>query len=439
MNDRRELFGWYVYDWANSAFYTTVIAVFLGPYLTEIAKAAADADGFVYPLGIRVAAGSLYSYTVFLSVFLQMIFLPLLGAIADYSNLKKHLLVIFAYTGSLATMGLYFLEGGRYLLGSVLFLVANFSVGASIVFYNAFLNEIASPARRDAVSSNGYAAGYIGGALLLAANLYLFSNAESFGLTTGAAVRISLLSSGVWWGVFTLVPIALLKRRGAVKTVPEGETRITVGFKQLKHTLKQLPRYPHTLLFLAAYLLYNDGIQTVIALASTFGQEELGLEISTLTTVILMVQFIAILGATVFKYIAAAISTKRAIILAVVVWTATIVYAYGALRTARDFYIMGAVIGVVMGGAQALSRSLYSLMIPAGKESEFFSLYEISDKGTSWLGPLIFGLTYQFTLSYRLAILSIAVFFVAGLVLLLFVNVRKAVAEAGSGVGDGLT
>jgi MFS transporter, UMF1 family len=222
----------------------------------------------------------------------------------------------------------------------------------------------------------------------------------------------------------------LLKRHQAVKSLPAGETQLTIGFKQLKHTLKELPRYRHTMLFLLAYLLYNDGIQSVIALASQFGSEELGLEISTLTMVVLIVQVVAIFGAIIFRHIARWTGTKRAIIISVVVWTATIVYAYSALRTARDFYIMGAVIGIVMGGSQALSRSLYSLMIPVGKEAEFFSIYEISDKGTSWLGPIIFGLTYQFTKSYRLAILSLVTFFISGLVVLTFVNVRKAVDRA---------
>jgi UMF1 family MFS transporter len=245
-------------------------------------------------------------------------------------------------------------------------------------------------------------------------------------------VRISLLSSGIWWAIFTLIPMRLLKRHQAVKSLPSGETPLTVGFKQLKHTLKELPRYRHTMLFLLAYLLYNDGIQSVIALAALFGSKELGLEISTLTAVILIVQFVAIFGALIFKQVAQWIGTKQAIMISVVIWTATIVYAYAALRSARDFYIMGAIIGIVMGGSQALSRSLYSLMIPAGKEAEFFSIYEISDKGTSWLGPLVFGVTYQITRSYRIAILSIAAFFLSGLVLLAFVNVRKAVEKVGA-------
>lgn len=437
MNDRRELFGWYIYDWANSAFYTTVVTVFLGPYLTTVAKAAADAEGFIYPLGIKVAPGSYFSYVVSLSVFFQMIFLPVLGAISDYSHLKKQMMAFFAYTGSFATMGLYFLQGDRYLLGGALFLVANFSIGASIVFYNAFLNDIASPDRRDSVSSIGYAFGYVGGGSLLAANLVLFSKAESLGLSSGQAVRISLVSAGVWWAVFTLIPLLTLKRRGAGKALPPGESHLTVGFKQLGHTLKSMIHYPQTLLFLLAYLLYNDGIQTVIALASQFGSEELGLEISTLTATVLVVQFVAFFGAIIFNYIAKATGTKRAIVISLIIWICVIVYAYAALRTARDFLVMGAVIGIVLGGSQALSRSLYSRVIPVGKEAEYFSLYEVSDKGTSWLGPLMFGFAYQYTRSYRIAILSVAIFLISGLILLLFFNARKATAEAGNQSEEG--
>jgi MFS transporter, UMF1 family len=433
MKNRRELYGWYVYDWANSAFYTTVVTVFLGPYLTQVTETAAGGpEGYVYPLGIKVLAGSFFGYVISLSVLCQMIFLPLLGAISDYSHMKKQLLGFFAYLGSFATMGLYFLEGDRYLLGGVLFLIANFSVGASIVFYNAFLPEIAEPERRDAVSSIGYAWGYLGGGLMLAANLFLFANASSYGISTAHAVRISLMSSGAWWAIFTLVPMATLRQRQSVKSLPEGEGYLTAGFTQLKHTLKGLPRYPQTMLFLLAYLLYNDGIQTIIAMAATFGDKELGLDISTLTQVVLLVQFVAFFGATIFNFVAKFVGTKRAIIISLIIWTATVIYAYSALRTARDFFIMGAVIGIVLGGSQALSRSLYSLMIPKGKEAEYFSLYEVSDKGTSWLGPFIFALTLQMTLSYRVAILSLVTFFILGLGLLFFVNVRKAMIEAGN-------
>jgi len=432
MSNRRERVGWYFYDWANSAFFTTVVTVFLGPYLTEVTKAAADPNGFVHPLGISVRAGSFFAYMVSLSVFMQVIFLPMLGAVADYSRLKKEMLGLFAYIGSFATMGLYFLHGSNYVLGGILFLIANLSFGASVVFYNAYLNDIAAPEERDSVSSNGFAVGYIGGGLLLGLNLILFSKAEFFGLTSEHAVRISLMSSGAWWAVFTLIPLATLKRHQALKSLPEGKTYLTAGFSQLGHTLRKLPRYPQTLLFLLAYLLYNDGIQTVIALSTQFGQEELGLSSQTLVQVVLMIQFIAFFGATFFNYIAKAIGARRAVMLSLVIWSGVVMYAYSLLSTAREFYILGAVIAIVLGGSQALSRSLYSLMIPKGQESEYFSLYEVSDKGTSWLGPLIFGIAYQRTNSYRLAILSLLTLFVVGLLVLSLVNVRKAASEAGN-------
>ena len=427
---RREQRAWYFYDWANSAFPTTVLTVFIGPYLTTIAKAAAGSDGFVYPLGLKVAPESFFPYVVSLSVLLQVIFLPLLGAIADYSHFKKQMLAFFAYVGAFATMGLYFLQGTNYLLGGALFLVANLSFGASIVFYNAFLVDIAAPEDRDRVSSMGWALGYIGGGLLLALNLLLFAKASDFGLSIGEAVRINLASAGVWWAVFTVIPLVALKRRQPVKQLPPGGHYLTVGIRQLRNTLGKIRAHPHALLFLVAYLIYNDGIQTVISLASVFGQEELGLSMTTLTTVILMVQFVGFFGAILFNYIARAISAKRAIIVSLLIWIGTLVYAYAFLKTTRDFYMMAAVIAIVLGGSQALSRSVYSLMIPKGQESEYFGLYEISDKGTSWLGPLLFGLALQFTGSYRIAIVSLIIFFVVGLLLLFRVSVRQGVLEA---------
>jgi len=436
MKNRRQRIGWYVYDWANSAFYTTVVTVFLGPYLTGVTKAAAETLGegnsFVYPLGIKVFYGSFFPYVVALSVGLQMVFLPILGAIADYSNRKKQMLGLFALIGSFATMGLYFLYGTNFLLGGGLFVIANLSYGASIVFYNSFLPDIASAEDRDRVSSVGWAVGYLGGGLLLALNLYLFSNAESFGLSSGEAVRISLASSGAWWAVFTLPTLLTLKNRLPSKQPPPGQHFIATGFKQLVHTIKTARRYPQTLLFLIAYLLYNDAIQAVIALASVFGSEELKLEQSTLVQVILMVQFAAFFGALLFNLIAKATGGRRAIIVSLVIWTGVLVYAYGLLHTKLQFFILGAVIAIVLGGSQALSRSVYSLMIPKGQEAEYFSLYEVSDKGTSWLAPLMFGLALQITGSYRVAILSLVVFFVAGLALLLRVDVRKAAIEAGN-------
>jgi UMF1 family MFS transporter len=430
--DRRERWGWYAYDFANSAYSTTVVTVFLGPYLTSIARAAADADGFVRFLGLPIAAGAFFPYVVSLSVLLQVVCLPVLGAIADFSHLKKHGLVTFALIGAASTTGLFLVEGTNYVLGGVLFLISNLCFGASIVFYNAFLPDIAPPDQRDSISSRGWAAGYLGGGLLLALNLVLFSQAPAFGLSQGTAVRIGLLSAGLWWGLITLVPLVTLRTRQPVRTLSHGERYLTAGFRQLRHTLRNATSYPQTLLFLAAYIFFNDGVQTVIALSSQFGQEELGLSIGTLTSVILMVQFVAIFGALGFGRLASIIGSKRAVALCLVVWTLTVAYAFALLRTTLDFYMLGAVIAIVLGGTQALSRSLFSLMIPRGQESEYFSLYEVSDRGTSWIGPLLFGLALQFTGSYRVAILSLVILFAIGFVLLSRVNVRRAAIEAGN-------
>jgi UMF1 family MFS transporter len=427
---RREQFGWYVYDWANSPFATTVVTVFLGPYLTTVTKSAADPSGFVHLLGVPIHAGSFFPYVVSLSVLGQVVLLPLLGAIADYAHRKKEMLGGCAFLGAAATIGFYFLDHGRFLLGGALFVVANVSFGASIVFYNAFLPDIASVQERDAVSSRGWALGYLGGGLLLALNLWLFSAASRLGLGVAHTVRINLASAGVWWAAFTLVPLASLRNRRPVRELPRGENYVTTGFRQLGRTLRSARHYPHTLTFLAAYLLYNDGIQTVITMSSVFGQEELGLPMSTLTAVILMVQFVAFAGALAFERVARVVGGKHAIAVSLVIWCGAVAYAWGFLRTAAEFYALAAVIAIVLGGSQALSRSVYSLMIPRGQEAEYFSLYEISERGTSWLGPLLFGLALQFTGSYRIAILSVVVFFVVGLALLTRVDVARAAQEA---------
>jgi len=430
---RREQRGWYFYDWANSAFSTTVVTVIGGPYLTAVTRSAAGADGFVNPLGIPVSAGAFFPYVISLSVFLQVILLPVVGAIADRSRRKKELLALFAYVGSVATMAMYFIGGSAYLSGGLLFLAANLSFGASIVVYNSFLPEIAEPEERDRVSSRGWAVGYLGGGLLLAANLGLFFARDSFGLSQGHAARISLLSAGAWWALFSVIPLRALRSRIPAHRSEQGATVVTAGFRQLIGTLRAARSYPQTLLFLAAYLLYNDGIQTVITLSATYGGEELDLGQSTLISAILMVQFVAFLGALLLGTLANVFGAKRVVLASLTLWTAVIAVSYSLQAGAAwQFYLLAAFIGIVLGGSQALSRSLFSHMIPPGQEAEYFSLYEISERGTSWLGPLLFGLTYQLTGSYRSALASLVIFFVAGFLLLALVNVRRAITEAGN-------
>jgi len=432
VHSKREQRGWYFYDWANSAFPTSVVTLFFGLHLTALSRAAAGPDGYVHLLGLRLAPEAVWSYLISLSVLTQVIALPLLGAIADYGRKKRQLLGVTAYTGAIATMLMFFLQGSNYLLGCALFLVANFAFGGSIVIYNAFLPEIAGPEERDAVSSNGWGLGYLGGGLLLALNLLLFNRTEALGISDGVAIRISLASAGIWWAVFTVIPLVTLRNRDTGKTLAQGESYVSAGLRQLRRTLSDVRHYPHTLLFLLAFLIYNDGIQTVLNLAGQFGGDFLGLSASVLAGAILVAQFVALLGALGFKYVAAWMGNKRAVMMSLVIWCFTLVYVYGWVETAADFYLMSAIVGLVMGGSQALSRSIFSFLIPPGQEAEYFSLYEISDKGTSWLGPMFYGLALQFTGSYRTSIVLLIVFFLIGLALLTKVDVRRGAIAAGN-------
>ena len=426
IDNPKEIFGWTMYDWANSAFSTTVVSVFLGPYLTDIAANAANADGFVSFLGIPILATSLFSFAVSASVILQVLFLPVLGAAADYSNARKRLMALFATIGALATMALFFLTDTGWVFGTGMFIIANLSFGAAIVFYNAFLPDIASPENRDSVSSRGFALGYLGGGLYLLINLIMFQTMSD----TGLAIRLSLMGAGIWWLLFSQITFRRLQNRRPAQTLAPGEKYLSASMRQLGGTLREFRSRPHTLRYLIAYLIYNDGIQTVIAISAVYGSQELGMSAGTLATVILMVQFVAFGGAFLFNWIAQRTSTKNAIVISLVIWSLLVIYAYGFLQNDSQFFMMGAVLALVLGGSQALSRSLFSQMIPAGRESEFFSFYEISERGTSWIGPLVFGLVNQAFRSLRLGILSLVFFFVIGLALLLRVDVDQAVAEA---------
>ncbi len=438
-NDRREVFGWIVYDWANSGFYTTVVAALFGDYVTRLAQAAVGENGVIFSFGpLLVTAKSLAPFTVGTSVFLQVFLLPILGALGDYSALKKRLMLFFCYAGVIATCLLFFLTTGRHLFGAAIFIIANLCFGASIVFYNSFLPEIATEDQRDRVSSRGYAWGYLGGGLLLALNLVFVFAASRFGITTGMAVRLSLLSAGVWWGGFSIITFRRLQVRPAVRMLPPNQSYLTIGFAELASTFAELRRLRETLKYLVAYLFYNDGIQTVITVSGAFLGQELfaarGIETPPqfLLGILLMVQFVAFFGALGFERVARAVGTKRAILISLVGWGGVVTYAYGFLRTVPQAWILAVFIALVMGGSQALSRSLFSQMIPRGREGSFFGLYEISERGTSWLGPIVFAEVVAYTGSYRQAILSLIVFFVVGTILLIVTNTERAIHAAGN-------
>jgi UMF1 family MFS transporter len=434
------------YDWANSAYATTVAAVFLGPTLDAMAKQAACAQRGLQGaaceaaenvplefLGITLSYDSWFPYVLGLSILVQIVVLPITGAVADRSRRKTQILALFAYVGAVATMLMYFVADGRFLLGWVLYLIANMAFGASIVVYNAFLAEISTPDERDKVSAQGWALGYLGGGLLLGANLALFGVHESLGLSAGHAARISLLSAGLWWALFTLIPLSRLRNRREAALLPPGGRVVSAGFRQLRHTLRGARAYPRTLLFLAAYLFYNDGIQSVILLTAVYAVNELKFEQSTIIVAILMAQFVAFTGALMLGRLARLFGAKRVVLGSLVLWTLVVAAAYFLEERATiQFFALAALIGFVLGGSQALSRSLYSQMIPRGEEAEYFSLYEISERGTSWLGAVTFATVNELTGSYRAAILSLVAFFVVGFGLLAAVNVRRAIAEVGN-------
>lgn len=439
-NDRKEVFGWIMYDWANSAFYTTVVSVLVGPYLTALAQADVGRGGVVLGLGPlgSITSDNLFPATLGFSVFIQIFLLPVLGSIADYTNLKKRLMAAFCYTGVIASCLLFFVSGDSYLWGCALLMVANISFAAANVFYNAFLIDITTEDKRDRVSSHGYALGYLGGVIMLLLNLGLIGYASTLGISEGLAVRISMLSASLWWGVFAIVTFKLIKNRGAVKENVPKRKLVTVGFKEVFKTLKELYGLRYTCLFLIAYLFYNDGIQTVILNSSVFLSQELfvarGLETSQafLLGIFVVAQVAALFGSLIFEWISRFLGTKRTILVCVAIWCCIVIYAYAFLQSTAQAFVMAIFIGLVLGSTQALSRSLYSQMIPKERESAFFGLYEISEKGTSWVGNLVFAVVVGTTGSFRHAILALIVFFVVGFVILLFTNTTKAIHAAGN-------
>jgi UMF1 family MFS transporter len=440
----REWRSWYFYDWANSAFVTTVGTVLLGPYLTAVAERAAcgrvgttddPCSGLLSVLGIPVAAGSLSSYTVTVATLLSAVLLPVIGAIADRSGRKRHMLLGFAWTGAIAATLLFFTGGDAWQPIVALMLVASISLGGSLVIYDSILNDISAEDDRDTVSSRGWALGYLGGGLLLAANLVLLNFAESVGLTSEQAARISFASAGLWWGLWTLVPFLGLRDRPPVNVEQVSGGLLKASFTQLVDTVKDLRHYPQTLLFLLAYLFYNDGIQTVIASAAVFGSRELGLGNSSLVLAILVVQFVAFFGALLLGRVARRVGAKRTILGSLIVWGLVSLAAY-FLPTGQllPFLGLSVAIGFVLGGSQALSRSLYSTLVPRGREAEYFGLYQAAERGTSWFGTLTFGLVFQFTGSYRLSVVALLTFFVIGFALLSRVDVVRGVRDAGNAV-----
>ncbi|RCW40502.1 UMF1 family MFS transporter [Halopolyspora algeriensis] len=448
---RRQHRGWCWYDWANSVFPTSVTTVFLSLYLTTVATRAAEADVArngvdacpggnalrqcdVSLFGWAFPAGSLWGYLLSAATVLQVLVLPITGAVADRTRNKRAMLAVFAFTGA-ATTSLLALVGGRnWQLGVVLFIAANLCFGAAVVVYYSFLPEIADPDERDRLSSRGWAFGYLGGGVALALHLLIYLGHDALGIETDTAVRLVFASSGVWWAAFTVFPLIGLggSNRATESTGYEGSVA-TAGFRQLLSTVRQARHLPLTLGFLGAYMIFTDGINTVTKVAAQYGDVELRLPQDVLIVTILIVQFIAFVGGVLHGALAHRLGAKRTIMVSLGVWILVLGCAYFVQAgQTLQFYGLAVGIGLVLGGTNALSRSVFSQMVPAGKEAEYFSLYEIGERSTSWLGPLVFAVVGQATGSLRPAILSLVVFFVVGLVLVSFVPVRRAIEAAGN-------
>ncbi|HEX5495079.1 MAG TPA: MFS transporter [Mycobacteriales bacterium] len=432
---RRQRRGWYWYAWASHTFPTTVTTVFMSRYLTSVAETAVGGrNGRLHVLGIPIAPGSLFVYLVSFSTVLLVVLMPVTGALADRTGRKRELLLGLGYAGAAACVLMWFVRGGNWKLGALLYFLAFVAYSCAAVVYHSMLCDLAGPEDRDRVSSYGWAFSYVGGGILLAVNF-----AFTFFIADRAVVaRLSLMSAGVWWAAFAVVPLLALRGPlgGVERSVaPPVGSLVAAGFQQLRQMFSRLRSFPLTVFFLVAFLVYNDGIQTVTTVAAQYGDKELHLSESTLLSAILLVQFVAFGGALLLGRIAGWFGAKRVVLGSLVGWILVVVLAYG--MRARDpvqFFEIAMLIALVLGGSQALSRSMFSHLVPAGEEAEYFGLYEVSDSGTSWLGPLLFGLAFQNTGSYRSALFSLVVFFVVGFVLLAFVPVRRAIVAVGNTV-----
>jgi UMF1 family MFS transporter len=437
---RNQQKAWNWYDWANSAFYTTVLSVMFAPYMITVAgKAAgcADADDTcsktVNVLGLHLAAGSLPRYLISFATISSAVVLPIVGAFVDRSAHKKRNMCLFAWSGAAFGCLLFFLKDDQWQLGAFAVVVSSVLAGCSLTAYYAILVDISTEEERDDASSRGWAFGYLGGGVLLAINLAMFLGHDAIGLSKSMSVRLSLLSAALWWAAFTIIPFVRLRDYAPVDVVQESGSILQRSFGQLATTLRDMRHYPMTLTFLLAYLFYNDGIQTVITAASTYGDKQLKFGTSVLIATILLIQFVAFGGALFFGRLAGRYGAYRCILWGTYAWMVIVVLAlFLPEKNVALFLAIAVAIGIVLGGTQALSRSFFSLLIPRGREGEYFSLYNACERGTSWFGTLVFGVVFQVTGSYRPAILALVVFFVLGAFFLLRLDPDRGIAEAGN-------
>jgi len=411
-------FSWALYDWANSAYATVILAGFFPVFFKQYWSSASDVSTSTFQLGLTNAIAS----TVI------VILAPVLGAIADAGNLKKRLLLIFALLGILMSAGLYFVAQHETLLALGLFALSIIGFSGSIIFYDSLLTDVAEEKDYNKVSSFGYAFGYLGGGILFAFDVYMTLHPEMFGFENSAeAVRFSFLTVSIWWFVFS-IPLFLNVsefKQGEIKKKNIKIREATVGgFKQLKITFHKIKKLRMVLLFLAAYWLYIDGVDTIVRMAVDYGMS-LGFNSSDLISALLITQFVGFPAAIGFGYLANYIGTKQGILLAIFIYFLMTIWA-SQITSVSEFYILAIIIGLVQGGVQALSRSFYASIIPKNQSAEFFGFYNMLGKFAAVLGPIMMGVVSLTTQSPRLSILSVSILFIAGGILLYFVNENKA-------------
>jgi UMF1 family MFS transporter len=425
-DDPKTIFGWCMYDWANSAYITT--AVGLLPIF--FASSVVGEHGAVI-FGKTYRADTLWGFTVGLAGALSFLFAPVLGAIADFSASKKKFLMAFGYTGALFCTFIYFCHSGDVFKTLFFFLISQMGFVNGNVFYDAFLPHVASEEKMDDVSAKGYAYGYVGGGLQFAIALALVSLHDKFGLTKEHAARIGIAMSGAWWAGFTFYCMRFLHEAPPTAEVSvesagsQWLAYLKLGISRTWQTAKRAAQFRHLVIFLLAFMMYNEGIQTVINMATIYGTNELHLPASALMLTLLIIQFVAIFGSLGFSKIADRFGTKKTIIFGLVIWSGVVIYAY-FIHSVTEFFVLGMIVGIAMGGTQALSRSYYGLMIPEESSAEFFGFYTVFSKFSAIWGPWAFAAITHFTQSGRTAILSLITFFIVGLILLVMVDEGKA-------------
>ena len=430
-NDKKSIFGWCMYDWANSAYITTVGVGLLPIYFKE---GIVSKEGVII-FGESFSATALWGFMVGSAALLVFLFAPVLGAIADFSSAKKRFLIGFAYFGSLFATLLYFCRPGYVWIAVVLYISSQVCFVGGNVFYDAFLPQLASEDKLDTVSARGYAFGYVGGSVQFGISLALVAMHETIGISQPMAVRIAMAMTGIWWAGWTVLTLIYLKEDRIDRELPEIYRHqpkifayLSLGINRTIATAKKVGHFKHLSLFVIAYMIYNDGAHTVTSMAAIYGTEELGLEPTYLMVTLLLVQVVAIGGALIFGGLANLIGAKKAVMVSLVLWSGVVIYGY-FIQTATEFFVLGMVVGLVLGGTQALSRSFYGAMIPENASAEFYGFFSVFSKFSAIWGPITFGLIRQVTGTARLAIISLMVFFIAGLILLAFVNEERAKAE----------